>query len=126
VYVAALGRPDGAVAPAERGFLLGGALVGLGDAYGAIRTLARRSALSLDRDLGLGLEEALRAYDPQAPPQRRDRDLADLVRRFEAAARARLKPPPPGRLLGADYRFDFGGVRALIDRQSSAEIAIGE
>jgi predicted CXXCH cytochrome family protein len=127
VYVAALGRADSAVAPGARGFLLANALVGLGDGYGAIRTLARRSALDLDRTLGLGLGGALRDYDPEAPRARRDPALEALVRRLaDAAAGARLPPPPPGALVGPGWQLDVAAIRALLGLQSRQEISIGE
>jgi predicted CXXCH cytochrome family protein len=127
VYVAALGRDDVAVAPRDRGFLLAHALVGLGDGYGAVRTLARRSALALDRTLGLGLGAALEAYDPEAPRARRDADLAALLAAFPAAAaRARLPPPPPGSLVGDGYGLDLERVRALLGKQAGHAISIGE
>jgi hypothetical protein len=126
VYVAALARPGAAVAPAARGVLLANALVGLGDGYGAIRTLARASALELDRALGLGLEAEIRAYDPEASRARRDADLAALVRRFAEAAAGRLPPPPPGALVADGWRLDLPRIRALLGQQATHAISIGE
>ena len=99
VYVAALGRPDGGVPAGARGFALANALVGLGDAYGAVRFLARRSALALDRSLDLGIERDLAAYDVQAGRGRSRSGAAGVaaaVRRCRArspaaAARGRVR-----------------------------------
>ena len=127
VYLAALGRPDGAVPPGARGFVLANTLVGLGDAYGAVRFLARRSALSLDRALGLGLASDLAAYDVQAGRDVRDPALQALLQRFAAAAaRARLPPPPDGAFVTPDYRIDLDRVRPLLGRQASNVISVGE
>jgi predicted CXXCH cytochrome family protein len=126
VYFSQTGRADTAVAPRDRGFVLASTLVGLGDGYGAIRTIARRSALELDRSLGLGLEDRLRAFDVQAARAERDPALAALVRAFEAGARGRLGMPPPGKLLTDDYRLDLAQIRALLERQSDRSISIGE
>ncbi len=87
VYVAALGRADSAVPAGARGFALANTLVGLGDAYGAVRFLARRSALALDRSLWASASASdLAAYDVQAGRDVRDPALQALLQRFAAAA----------------------------------------
>jgi predicted CXXCH cytochrome family protein len=126
VYVAALGRADAAVLPGARGFALANTLVGLGDAYGAVRFLARRSALALDRSLGLGLATELHAYDVQAGRDVRDPALRALLERFAAAARERLPPPPEDAFVTRDYRIDFDRVRPLLGRQADQAISVGE
>jgi hypothetical protein len=126
VYFFQLGRPDAAVAPGDRGFVLANAMVGLGDAYGAIRTIARRSALQLDAALHLGLQDRLRAFDVQAAREQRDPELAALLRAFESQAATTLGTPPTGRLLRSGYRLDLPRVRALLELQSSRAISIGE
>jgi len=127
VYVAALGRPDGGVPPAARGFALANTLVGLGDAYGAVRFLARRSALSLDRSLGLGLGDDIAAYDVQAGRAARDPALRALLQRFAAAARARgLPPPPEGAFVTPEFAIDLERLRPLLGLQASHVISVGE
>jgi hypothetical protein len=126
VYVAALGRADGAVPPGARGFALANTLVGLGDAYGAVRFLARRSALALDRSLGLGLASDLAAYDVQAGRDVRDPALQALLDRFAAAARERLPPPPENTLVTPDFQIDLDRVRPLLGRQADHVISVGE
>jgi predicted CXXCH cytochrome family protein len=126
VYVTALGRPDGGVAAGARGFALANALVGLGDAYGAVRFLARRSARQLDRSLGLGLAGDLAAYDVQADRDVRDPALQALLRRFADGARDRLPPPPEGAFVTPDYRLELDRIRPLLGLQASHMISIGE
>jgi hypothetical protein len=126
VYMAALGRPDGVSPAGARGFALANALVGLGDAYGAVRFLARRSARQLDRSLSLGLDEDLAAYDVQAGRDVRDPALQALLQRFTAAARERLPPPPDGTFVSRDYRLDIDRIRPLLGLQGSHVISVGE
>jgi predicted CXXCH cytochrome family protein len=126
VYAAALGRADGAVPAGARGVALANTLVGLGDAYGAVRLLARRSALALDRSLGLGLADALAAYDVQAARDVRDPALQALLQQFASAARTRLPPPPDGLFVTHDWRLDLDGIRPLLGLQRSHVISVGE
>ena len=126
VYMAALGRPDGGVPAGARGFALANALVGLGDAYGAVRFLARRSALALDRSLNLGIERDLAAYDVQAGRDVRDPALQALLQRFAAAARDRLPPPPGGLLVKPDWQLDLDRIRPLLGSQRQHVISVGE
>ncbi len=126
VYLAQLGRDDSATPARERGFLLANALVGFGDQYGALRFIARGTALRLDASLGLGLASELGAFDVQGPERERSQALRGLLHRFEAAAKERLPPPPPGLLVGPDYRLEFANVSSLIDRQMSHPIETGE
>jgi hypothetical protein len=126
VYVAALGRTDGAVGPAARGAALANALVGMGDAYGAVRFLARRSALSLDRSLGLGLQGEIADYDVHAGRDVRDPALRALLQRAAAAARERLPPPPDGLFVGRDYGVDLDRIRPLLGLQRGHVISVGE
>ena len=126
VYVAALGRPDGGVPPAARGFALANALVGLGDAYGSVRFLARRSALQLDRSLGLGIGADLAAFDVHAGRDVRDPALQPLLRRFTDAARARLPPPPDGLFVAPDWRLQLDRIRPLLGLQRGHVISVGE
>jgi hypothetical protein len=126
VIVAALGGAELAVPPGGRGFALANVLVGLGDAYGAVRFLARRSALALDRSLGLGLASEIAAYDVQAGRDVRDPDLSALLERFAAAARERLPPPPAGAFVRSDYHLDLDRIRPLLGQQARHVISVGE
>jgi predicted CXXCH cytochrome family protein len=126
VYVAALGRADSAVPPGARGFALANALVGLGDPYGAVRVLARRSALQLDRALGLGIGDDLAAYEVHADHDARNPALQAVLRRFADAARERLPPPPPGLYVGPDWRLELGRIRPLLGLQRAHVISVGE
>jgi predicted CXXCH cytochrome family protein len=126
VYVTALGLRDAAVANPLRGFAMAHALVGLGDPYGAVRLLARRSSLELDQTLGLGLGEALTAFDVQAAPERRVEQMRVLFELFERNAGARLDAPVRGVLVDGDYRLDRARVSALLRLQVHQAISIGE
>jgi len=126
VYVAALGRTGAGAPPVTRGIALAHSLVGLGDAYGAVRILARRSALALDRSLGLGLDAELAAYDVQAARDVRDPALETLLVHFAAAAGAHLPPPPAGQLVLSDWRLDLARIRPLLGLQRSHVISVGE
>jgi hypothetical protein len=126
VYVSALGRPSTALPPGARGFALGNALVGLGDAYSAVRFLSRRSALALDGAMGLGLQADLAAFDVGAAPDVRQPALRALLQRFTAAAGERLAPPPDGLFVARDWRLDMDRIRPLLSVQSRRVISIGE
>ena len=126
VSMAAIGRPDSGVPAGARGFALANALVGLGDAYGAVRFLARRSAISLDRSLNLGIERDLAAYDVQAGRDVRDPALQALLQRFAAAARDRLPPPPEACSSNRDWQLDLDRIRPLLGSQGQHVISVGE
>ena len=117
-YAAALGRADEHRSPRRRAASCWPTpLVGLGDGYGAIRYLARQAALALDDGLGGPPRAALAAYDTLAPREKRDQDLAALVRSLDTAT-APLGPPPPGMLVTPDHRLDLDHVRPLLGRQA--------
>jgi predicted CXXCH cytochrome family protein len=124
--VSAIGRADGAVPPRERGFLLANTLVTLGDGYGAVRHLARLSAIGLDRSLGLRLYPRLQAFDTQAPPEQRDQALTELFLGLQTNARGRLPPPPDATFLSNDYQLDLERIRALLGLQTAQAISVGE
>ncbi len=130
VYVTALGRADGAVPPPARGFALANSLVGLGDGYGAVRFLARRSARELakelDQSLGPEIGDDLGAYDVQATRAVRDPALQALLQRFAAAAHTRLPPPPDGAFVTRDYHLEIDRIRPLLGLQQSHVISVGE
>ena len=126
VSVTALGRADSALPAAARGFALANTLVGLGDAYGAVRFLARRSARALDQSLGLGIGDDLGAYDVQATRAVRDPALQALLQRFAAAAHAHLPPPPEGTFVTPDYHLEIDRIRPLLGLQASHVISVGE
>src|SRR5690606_34567593 len=111
-----------AVKPEQRGPLLAHLLVTLGDPYGSIRLLSRRSALRLERALGLGLADALSGFDPQAPPARRNRTQLALLRSFAEHARGKLPPPPADVLLSSEFRLDIDAVGALLKRQAASAV----
>jgi hypothetical protein len=114
------------VPPGARGFALANSLVGLGDAYGAVRFLARRSALQLDRSLGLGLAGDIAAYDVHAGRDVRDPALQALLQKFGATARERLPPPPEGLFVTRDYRLELDRIRPLLGLQRQHVISVGE
>ncbi len=100
--------------------------MGLGDAYGAVRFLARRSAISLDRSLNLGIERDLAAYDVQAERDVRDPALQVLLQRFAAAAHDRLPPPPGGLFVKPNWQLDLDRIRPLLGSQRQHVISVGE
>jgi predicted CXXCH cytochrome family protein len=126
VVVDALGRPESAVPQRERGFLLAHNLVTLGDGYGAVRHLARRSALELDRTLGARLASRLFAFDVQGARERRDEALLALLAELRTNAPTRLRPPPPGVFVSNDYELDLERVRNLLSLQAAHVISVGE
>ena len=126
VYVAALGRADAAVPPGARGFALANTLVGLGDAYGAVRFLARRSALALDRSLGLGLGAT-------SPPTTCRPGATSAIRRCRRCCSG--SPPPRASACRRrptacssrrDYRLELDRIRPLLGLQRQHVISVGE
>jgi len=91
-----------------------------------VRVLARRSALDLDRSLGLGLANDLAAFDVHGGRDVRDPALPVLLQRFGAAARERLPPPPDGLFVGRDYRLELERIRPLLGLQRGHVISVGE
>jgi predicted CXXCH cytochrome family protein len=126
VVVSALGRVDTAVSPRERGFMLANTLVCLGDGYGAVRHLARLSAIELDRALGTRLAAGLRAFDAQAPLEKRNQAELELLAGMSANAQGKLGPPPQGAFVSDDYQVDLERVRALLGLQAAHVISVGE
>ena len=114
VYVAALGRPDSGVPPGARGFALANTLVGLGDAYGAVRFLARRSAL---RSTGRWTS----ASAAISPPTTSRPAATSAIRRCRRCCSG--SPPPragacrrrPGGLfVTPDWQLDLDRIRPLL------------
>ena len=126
VYFSELGHADRAVPRGRLGGVFANVLVGLGDGYGAVRLLARASAIRLDRALDLGLGDQLRGYDVQGARPERNRALAAILRDFQAAAPTKLGPPPPGFFLTPEYRLDLDAIRGLLALQADRAISIGE
>jgi hypothetical protein len=127
--VHALGQPGLAVLPRDRGFLLANTLVTLGDGYGAVRLIARRAAIELDRAVGARLAYELRAYDVQAPRERRDQALSGILLALEKNAQnvqARLPAPPASSFVSPEYRLDLERIRALLGLQAAQAISVGE
>ena len=125
VTVAAIGRPDGGVPAGARGFALANTLVGLGDAYGAVRFLARRSAISLDRSLDLGIGRDSRPTTSRRGGTsgiRRCRRCCSglpLPRATPAAAAGRPFVKP-------DWQLDLHRIRPLLGSQRQHVISVGE
>jgi hypothetical protein len=126
VYAWQLGRADAALSKETRTALLGNLLVGFVDTYGAVRLTARRSALRLDETLNLGLSDVLLSFDVQAEPARRNRDLLNILRHFEIAARERAGSPPADLLVTNEFHLETGRVRSLLDHQAERAIETGE
>jgi hypothetical protein len=126
VMANALGRPESAVPTRDRGFLLANTIVTLGDAYGAVRHLARLSAIELDRELGTRLAYGLSGFDPQASVEARDKALVDLFMSLKANANGHLAPPPAGTFVSNDYAVDLAGIRGLLGLQAAHVISVGE
>ena len=126
VIVDALGRPNIAVPPRERGFLLANVLVTLTDGYGAVRLLARGAALELDRGLGTRLAYELRAYDVQATREARDEAATKLLTLLETNAKGRLGRPPASTFVSSEYQLDLERIRSLLGLQSAQAISVGE
>jgi hypothetical protein len=124
---AAMGRaPEaGAVADRDRAFLFGLLAVALGDGYPSVRRLAARSLAELDAAQPLGLSAVLARRDPMDQEGRQDFALEVLALLAERGPRM-LAPPAPGLGLAPDLRLDQPAAGALLELQSSREIAIGE
>jgi hypothetical protein len=121
-----LGRPDAALAPEQRAFVVPHLVIALGDGYPSIRTLARRSLRALDGELKLGLEPELAAFDVFAPLADRQKRVFALLAEVEGVCKARGLALPSSALFTAEGKLDLDRVRALLDRQSDHVIAIGE
>jgi hypothetical protein len=106
--------------------LLANTLVTLGDGYGAVRLIARRAAIELDRAVGTRLAYDLRAFDVQAPRERRDQALAEILLALEKNAKGRLPAPPAATFVSADYQLDLERIRALLGLQAASTISVGE
>ena len=126
VLVDALGRAESAVPPRERGFMLANALVALGDGYGAVRHIARLSAIELDRTLGTRLAYGLRSFDTQAAVDARNQVLTELLSGLATNAKGRLGPPPAGTFVSNDYQLDLERIRTLVELQAANVISVGE
>jgi hypothetical protein len=126
VTASAIGRTDGAVPPRERGFLLANIVATLGDDYGAVRHLARLSAIELDRVLETRLAYGLRSFDTQAPGEKREQALLELLPVLQTNANGRLAPPPADAFVSNDYQLDLERIRALLGLQAAQVISVGE
>lgn len=126
VYARQLGQPDSALAPRDKVFAFAHLAVALGDGYPSIRTLARRSLLRLDAELGLGLERELSAFDTFADVETRRAAVLRLLESLRARARGRLAAPGAQLLFSADFVLDLERVARLLDLQSDQVISIGE
>jgi predicted CXXCH cytochrome family protein len=120
------GRAEAAPASGGEAAALAHLVVALGDGYASIRALARRSLLSIEARLGLGLAAELRAFDVFAPPEERSRRVHALLGRVRERSREGLSHPGPDGLLAPDFTLDLERVRALLELQSEHVIEIGE
>lgn len=115
----------------HRAFLIPHLLLALEDDYPAVRRFAAMSLASLVAELeadgfACGLAEPLAELDFLATPGERQRRVAELWRRWRAADRAGLPPPPAGALLTADL-LPLPVLEALrAGRRRPQEINIGE
>lgn len=126
VTVHAFGLPGLAVSPRDRGFLLANTLVALVDGYGAVRLIARRAAIELDRAADSRLAYELRAFDVQATREQRNEALKAIFRALEENAKGRLPAPPDSSLVSAEYRLDLERIRDLVSLQTANAISVGE
>jgi hypothetical protein len=126
VTVYAFGQPGLAVRPRERGFLLANSLVALVDGYGAVRLIARRSAIELDRAADARLANELRAFDVQGSREQRNDALKGIFRALEENAEGRLPAPPDSSFVSAEYRLDLERIRDLVNLQAANVISVGE
>ncbi|MEZ5989960.1 MAG: cytochrome c3 family protein [Planctomycetota bacterium] len=133
VYAAAAGRPGVALAPEDKGFVRVHLMAMLNDAYPSLRRMALRSLRALEAELPVGLDEDLSAFDPTwreageaARMARLRRESLGMIRTLVGRAPGRLRPPPPGLLVGADLAPDLPAIIELLKLQSHKVIAIGE
>lgn len=126
VYAKAFGRADAALDARGKAWASAQLVIALGDGYPAIRTLARRALVALDGAVGLGLGDALAAYDPLAPVELRAAALRELVAAAPRLLADFARSAPPELLLDARGAVDLARVRALLDLQSEHVISIGE
>ncbi len=127
VYAAASGNPNGAAW--NQGFLRVHLLVALGDAYPAIRWLAKRSLLALEGRMASGIGESLAAWEHDADPIERVAQLRKLIGMLVQKAPASLRPAADRAaafLIGEDLSPMMQEISALLDLQSERVISIGE
>ena len=95
------------------------------DAYPALRWLTRESLLRLEHDGPADLRDALAAFDPLAPRQRREDAARALFGDFAATARDRFAAPTSP-FVDAGFQPVLDRIVPLLRLQSRRAISIGE
>ena len=127
VYAAAAGSPNGTAW--DQGFLRVHLLVALGDAYPAVRWLAKRSLLALEERMASGIGEPLTAWEHDSDPQERVERLRELIRMLVQKAPASMRPAADRAaafLISEDLSPMMQEISTLLDLQSDRVISIGE
>jgi hypothetical protein len=117
----------------QRAFLAPLLLLAMEDAYPAVRRFAAKSLAALSAELAAAgfdpdLAEPLARFDFLAPEADRRSLLDELWRRWRAADRDELPPPPAGALVSPEHlpvAEATAELRALA-RRRSRQISIGE
>ena len=125
VYAWAAGRADSALEAQDKALVRAALIATLADAYPAVRWLARNSLLELERELPLGLEERLLAWDHTDGASRTETawEMFDLLR---SEAPGRLRPVADGGLLDPDFSPRMEAITLLLNLQDESVISIGE
>jgi len=123
VYASAAGRPDAALALAEKAEVRAALAITTGDGYPSIRWMARRSLLALEQEWDTGLSAPLAGWDHTQASTRADmaRDLLDRV----ASSELPLEGIHPV-LLHPDGSINMERILGLLDLQEDRVIDIGE
>jgi predicted CXXCH cytochrome family protein len=127
VYAAAGGRLDGTAW--DQGFLRVHLLVSLGDAYPAVRWLAKRSLLALEERLSSGIGASLATWEHDADPLERVERLRELLDMLVQRAPASMRPAADLSakfLVRSNLSPMMKEITALLDLQSERVISIGE
>jgi hypothetical protein len=104
-------------------------LVALGDAYPAVRWLAKRSLLALEERMASGIGEPLAAWEHDSDPQERVERLRELIRMLVQKAPASMRPAADRAaafLISEDLSPMMQEISTLLDLQSDRVISIGE
>lgn len=97
-----------------------------GDAYPAVRRIARRALLLLESKESFGLTDTLLAFDPSDAAQR----AATIGRLFDvfATTAPKLLPIPAAEssIVQTDFRPKLANLQALLNLQPAGAVSIGE
>ena len=125
-YAKAAGAATGAIPPEDKAFLRGALALTVGDAYPSVRQIARRSLLALERELPLGIAEALAAWDHMDGSAASRGTMVDVLRETTRAnAPGVLRANDPSLLMNPDFT-ESQTMRQLTTLQSRNVITIGE